>query len=72
MVEDRDVVGDPLDVIEDVGGVEDRRLPAEAFHEIEDIAPPDRVERAGRFIEQQDLRPADQRLGDPEALAHSS
>ena len=47
-------------------------IAAEAFHEIEDIAPPDRVERAGRFIEQQHLRPADQRLGDSEPLTHAS
>ena len=70
LVEDRDVVGDPLDVVEDVGGVEDRRLRAQAFHEVEDVAPADGVERAGGLIEQQHLRPADEGLGDAEPLAH--
>ena len=71
-VEDRDAVGDPLDVVEDVGRVEDRRLALEARHQLEDLAPSDRVERADRLVEQQDLGPRDHRLGDAEPLAHAA
>ena len=71
LVEDRDVVAHPLDVVEDVGRVEDRRLVAsEVAHEVEDLAPADRVERADRLVEEEDPRPSDQRLADAEPLAH--
>ena len=70
LVEDRDVIGDALDVVEDVGGVEDRRVAAQPFHQVEDVAPADGVERARRLVEQEHLRPADEGLGDAEPLAH--
>ena len=69
-VEDRDVIADALDVVEDVGRIEHRGLAAQVAHQVEDLAPPDRVERADRFVEQEDGRTADQRLADAEPLAH--
>ena len=72
MVEDRDVVADALDVVEDVGGVEDGRLALERLHELEDVLAADRVEGRDRLVEQDHRRPADERLGDAEALAHAA
>ena len=72
VVEDRDAVADALDVVEDVGRVEDRRLALQRRHEVEDLAPTDRVEGADRLVEQQDARAGDERLGDAEPLAHAA
>ena len=72
VVEDRDVVADPLDVVEDVGRVEDRGLALELAHQVEDVLATDRVERRDRLVEQDHRRPADEGLGDPEALAHAA
>ena len=72
VVEDRDVVADTLDVVEDVGRVEDRRLALQLAHQVEDVLPADGVERRDGLVEQDDRRPADERLGDAEALAHAA
>ena len=69
-VEDGDVIAHALDVVEDVGGVEDRDLALELAHQVEDLAPTDRVERADWLVEQEHGRRADQGLADAEALAH--
>ena len=72
VVEDRDVVADPLDVVEDVGRIEDRRLALQLAHQVEDVLAADRVERRDRLVEEDDGRAADECLGDPEALAHAA
>ena len=72
VVEDRDVVADPLDVVEDVGRVEDRRLALQLAHQVEDVLAADRVERRHRLVEQDHRRPADEGLGDAEPLAHAA
>ena len=72
VVEDRDVVADPLDVVEDVGGVEDRRLALQLAHQVEDVLAPDGVEGRDRLVEQDDGRATDECLGDAEALAHAA
>ena len=72
VVEDRHVVADALDIVEDVGGVEDRRLALERLHELEDVLATDRVERRDRLVEQDHGRSPDERLGDAEALAHAA
>ena len=69
-IEDRDVVADPLDVVEDVGRVEDGCLALEIAHQVEHLATPDRVKRADRLVQQEHGRAADQCLGDAEPLAH--
>ena len=72
VVEDRDVVADALDVVEDVGRVEDRGLALDPLHELEHLAPADGVERADRLVEEQHRGPGDERLGDPQPLAHAA
>ena len=72
VVEDRDVVADPLDVVEDVGRVEDRRLALELAHQVEDVLAADRVEGRDGLVEEDDGRTADESLGNPEALAHAA
>jgi len=69
-VDDRDVVADALHVVEDVRGVEDRDLTPQFPHEVEDLVATDRVEGADGLVEQEDGRRADERLGDPQPLAH--
>jgi hypothetical protein len=49
----RDVVADPLDVVEDVGRVEHRRLALDLLHELEDLASADGIEGADRLVEEQ-------------------
>jgi hypothetical protein len=66
------VVAHPLDVLEDVGAVEDGRLALQLAHQVEDLAPADRVERADRLVKEQDAGRADEGLGDAKALAHAA
>ena len=72
VVEDRDPVADPLDVGEDVGREDDGRVGPQLGDQGEQVAPPFRVERADRLVEDQQPRPGHERLGDPEALAHAA
>ena len=69
-VEDRDVVADPLDVLEDVGRVEDRGVVLELLQQVERGLAADGIERADGLVQQEHGRATDQRLGDPEPLAH--
>src|SRR6185436_9534969 len=43
----------------------------EFFEELADCAAPDRVERARRLVEEEQPRPAHERLRDPKPLLHS-
>ena len=70
MVHDPDAVADPLDVGEDVGREDDRGAGPQVGDQGEEVAPPLGVERADRLVEDEQARRGDQRLGDPEALAH--
>ena len=70
--EHRHGVADALDVGEDVRGEEDGGAAGERRDHLEHLAAPDRVERAGRLVEQQQARRVDQRLGDAEALLHAA
>src|SRR5258706_124779 len=69
-VEDRDAVADPLDIREEVGREDDRRLASQARDELEEVAPSLRVERADWLIEDEDLGPVEKGLGDPQPLSH--
>ena len=40
-------------------------------HEVADVDPAERVQRAGRLVEDDELRPGDQRDGEPEPLLHA-
>jgi hypothetical protein len=70
VVDDRDAVADALDVVEDVGRVEDGRLALQRRHEVEDLATADRVERADGLVEEQHAGPGHERLGDAQPLPH--
>ncbi len=66
------MVADPLDVVEDVGRIEDGHLAAQLRQQVEDLPTADRIEGARRLVEEHDARIRDQGLGDPEALAHAA
>ena len=72
VVDDRHAVADALDLAEQMG-VEQHgdAAPAQLAEQVAHDPPPDRVERARGLVEQQQARPADQRLRDPEALLHA-
>ena len=70
--DDRHAVADQLDLAEQVGVQQHRDAAlAQLLEQLADRAPARRVERAGRLVEQQQPRFADQRLGDPEPLLHA-
>ena len=72
LVEDHHPVADPLDLADEVG-VEQHGDAAglQREHEVADVDPAERVERAGRLVEDDELRPGDQRDGEPEPLLHA-
>ncbi len=70
LVEDGDSVADALDIAEDMRRHEDRRDAAHPGDDVQDLMPPRRIERAGRLIQKEDLRPVDERLSQPKPLAH--
>ena len=70
MVEDAHPVADPLDVGQHVGREDDRGGLAQLGDEREDVATTLRIERADRLVEDEEPRPIDECLGDPEPLAH--
>ena len=72
MIEDRDVVADPLDVVEDVRRVEHRRLALELAHQVEDVLATDGIECRNGFVEEDDRWTPDEGLGDAKALAHAA
>ena len=71
VVEDHDPVAHPLDLGQQVR-VEDHRRAAVArgADDRPDVHPPDRVERRGRLVEQDQLRVAEQGDAEPEPLLH--
>ncbi len=69
--DDRDPVADQLDLAQQVRVEQDGdAAAAQLLEQAADDPPADRVEGAGRLVEQQQARAADQRLGDPEPLLH--
>ena len=68
-LEDRDLVTDLLDVIEDVGGVEHGGRLLQGPHHRQDVTPAQRVERRRGFVEDEQRGPVDLSLGDAEPLA---
>ncbi len=70
--DDRDVVGDALHVLEDVGGVADGGRAPQPLQDPDHLEATGRVERGARFVEQQHLGVPHQGLGDAEALAHAT
>ena len=69
-IQDPDPVADPLDVGQDVGREDDRRAGPQVGDERQQVAPALGIERADRLVEDQQARRGDERLGDPEPLAH--
>ena len=72
MVEDGDPVADALDVREDVGGEQDRRIAPERGDQLEGSPTALWIERADGLVEDDDRRPMDERTGDPQPLAHAA
>ena len=72
LVEDDHPVADPLDLADQVR-VEQHGDAArlQRQHDVADVDPAERVERAGRLVEDDELRPGDQGDGQPEALLHA-
>ncbi|HEY2936782.1 MAG TPA: hypothetical protein VGJ25_09280 [Gaiellaceae bacterium] len=72
LVDDRDRVAGLLDLVEQVGGEDDRApfLDEPADHEAE-LLHAGRVQPVHRLVEDQQLRIAEQRPGDAQALAHT-
>src|SRR5690606_18434859 len=68
-MDDHDVRADDLDLLEDVGREEDRALltdRSEHFSEVSDLLG---VEADGGLVEDEDLRLAEERIGEPDSLA---
>ena len=66
------VVGDPFDLVQEVGGEQDGAagggvVAEQAAHPVD----AGRVEAVGRLVEDQDRRVTQEGVGDPEALAHA-
>jgi hypothetical protein len=72
LVDDRHVVADELDLGEQVG-VQEHGLPAltQLDQQLAHGPAADRVQGARRLVEQQQRRPPDHRLRDPEPLLHA-
>ena len=71
-VDHHDVVADPLDVVEQVGGEQDRDAEGgQAADEVEHLLPAHRVEAGGGLVEQDQLGVGHQGLGQLGALAHA-
>ena len=72
--EDADPVAHRLDLREQVARQEDRQavVAAERLEQLEDLLDADRVDRGRRFVEDQDVGVLDERVGDPEPLAHAA
>ena len=69
--DDRDPVADQLDLAQQVRVEQNGdAATAQLLEQAADDAAPDRVEGAGRLVEQQQPRRADQRLGDAQPLLH--
>jgi hypothetical protein len=73
LVDDHDVVADPLDVLEDVRRDDDRdpEHPVDALDQLEHVVPALRVHAIGRLVEEDQRRVVDQRLGQFDSLLHA-
>jgi len=70
-VEDDHPVADPLDLADQVRVEQHRDVPRlQLQHDIAHVGAAERVERAGRFVQDHELRPSDQGDCEPEALLH--
>ena len=70
--EDRDLVAHQLDLAEQMARHEDRAaFGAERAHELADLADAGRVEPVRRLVEDQHLGILEERVAEPEALAHA-
>jgi hypothetical protein len=69
MAENCDTVADPLNILQDVGGIEDRGVLTRPLHHEQDIAAAHRVERRSRLVENQQVGLVDLGLGDTQPLA---
>jgi len=69
--EDADVVGDALDVGQDVAGEDDGAPAPQLGDEGEYLGPPGWVQGRGGLVEDQQARVADQGAGQPEPLGHA-
>ena len=69
MIQNGHAVADALDIVQNVRGVEARRVVPEALHDGEHIAPAHRVERCRRLVQDEEVGRVDLRLGGAEPLA---
>ena len=70
--EDADAGADALGLREQVRVDEEGGSPRELGGEqLADLHPPERIDAVGGLVEHQEIRRADQRCGEPEALAHA-
>ena len=60
------------DVVDDVGREDDDDIVADRGEQVEEAVALLGVEAGGRLVDDDQLRVADQRLGDPEALPHTA
>ena len=72
IMDDADGVADPFHIAQNMAGEEDGDLAAQFGDQLEHIIPASRIQGAGRFIQQQDRRPMDERLGNAQALLHTA
>ena len=72
--EDADPVAHRLDLREQVARQEDRQavVTAERLEQLEDLLDADRVDRGRRLVEDEDVGVLDERIGNPEPLAHAA
>ena len=71
MVDDGDLVTDPLGVVEQVGGQQDGGAPVQGGNEVEDLPASHRVQGGGRLVHNEQARGAHQGAGQAQALAHA-
>ena len=69
VIKNNHTVAHSLHIIEDVGGIENGRVLAQALHHFQDIAASHRVERGCRFVENQKVGVVDLSLSDAKPLA---
>ena len=73
MVEDHDVVGELVGLLEVLGGEQHRHAVGhQAAHDAPQLGAAARVEPGGRLVEEQHLRPADQARRQVQAAAHAA
>ncbi len=70
--EDRDVPGDRLDVGDDMGGQQHHPVLGEGAQQIAEAHPFLRIEAGGGFVDDDDARVPEQRLGDTDPAQHAA